>query len=120
MGCTYLYLSASFTGAAAYGRVKDHKREVEILEELLGQSYWRRGKRGAWYDRWALILMHHFARAKQEVDGEIRQLSKSEQNEVLKKAMEIVIRGLHDDDTHIGIFSLTYSRSESAHVYFSH
>ena len=75
---------------------------MALLEELLSQRRWRRGKRGAWYDRWALVLMHHKSRAKREVNGELQPISKVEQKEVLEKAMQVIIEGLHDEDTHIG------------------
>ena len=91
-----------FPGATAYGKLKDFDREISLLQELLAQRRWRRGKRGAWYDRWALVLMHHVVRTKHEVNGEQVALSKEEQKKVLRNAMDVVIEGLHDDDTHIG------------------
>lgn len=81
---------------------------MSLLEELLAQSRWRRGKRGAWYDRLALILMHHKAKAARQgiltdVDGTDEKVNDEEQ--VLRKAMEVILRGLHDEDTHIGMTS---------------
>lgn len=91
-------------GAAAYGRLKRFNQEISILEELLAQPRWRRGKRGEWYDRWALILMHHLVREKREIDGKQIALAKKEQEEILKRAMKVIIRGLEDEDTHVGAF----------------
>ena len=104
--CAHL-LVLNYTGASAFGRLKEFDREIAILEELLMQSRWRRGKRGAWYDRWALILMHHLVREKREVDGKQVALEKDEQSRILKQAMQIIVRGLEDEDTHIGMVNDT-------------
>jgi Fanconi-associated nuclease 1 len=37
----------------------DHDAEVSILRHLLSQTSFRRGKRGDWYDRLALVLMRY-------------------------------------------------------------
>ncbi|KAH8117012.1 VRR-NUC domain-containing protein [Phellopilus nigrolimitatus] len=97
----YILTRIVYKGATAYGKLKNFDRELELLRELLAQRRWRRGKRGAWYDRWALVLMHHLPRLKREVNGELLSPSKDEQKKFLEEAMDIVIRGLHDDDTHI-------------------
>ncbi|KAL5489948.1 hypothetical protein ACEPAI_4780 [Sanghuangporus weigelae] len=97
----YILTRIVYKGATAYGKLKEFDREIALLQELLAQRRWRRGKRGAWYDRWALVLMHHVVCTKCEVDGEQVPLSKEEQKKVLQKAMKVVIEGLHDDDTHI-------------------
>ena len=46
--------------------------------------------------------MHHKSRAKREVNGELQPISKAEQKKVLERAMQVIIEGLHDEDTHIG------------------
>lgn len=101
------------TGALAFGCLKNYAREAELLEELLAQHFWRRGKRGAWYDRLALVFMHHVARktakrgssvvAKEnENGGDGQQLSKEDKQKILQRAMDVIVKGLHDADTHIG------------------
>ncbi|KAL5511287.1 hypothetical protein ACEPAH_4503 [Sanghuangporus vaninii] len=97
----YILTRIVYKGATAYGKLKEFEREIDLLQELLAQRRWRRGKRGAWYDRWALVLMHHVVRTKREVDGDQVPLSKEEQKKVLQEAMKVVTEGLHDDDTHI-------------------
>ena len=91
---------------------------------MLAQRFWRRGKRGAWYDRLALVLMHHLARKTSKrdlsvtakatknskgddveiVDDDERdmELNKGGRQEILKRAMDVIVEGLHDTDTHIG------------------
>jgi hypothetical protein len=72
-------------GASALGVLKEYATELEVLDALLSQHRWRCGKRGAWYDRKACILMTHCGKNKA----------------TLEKALEVVIEGLKDDDTHI-------------------
>lgn len=50
--------------------------------------------------------MHHLSRAKQEINGESRPISKEDQNKVLHKAMKVIHDGLRDEDTHIGLFCI--------------
>lgn len=68
-------------GSAALGMLGEHEYELEVLETLLAQRRWRRGRRGRWHERRALLLM------------------KFKEFERAKKA---VIEALEDEDTHIG------------------
>ena len=52
----YVYTKMVHKATTAYATLKEHHRELSIIEELLGQTYWRKGKRAAWYERRALIL----------------------------------------------------------------
>ncbi|THG99844.1 hypothetical protein EW026_g2590 [Hermanssonia centrifuga] len=72
-------------GTHALGILKEHEAELGVLEALLRQTRWRRGRRGRWYERRALILMTH--------------LSKEEG--VYHRAMTAVLDALKDSDTHI-------------------
>lgn len=56
------------------------------MEALLAQKRWRRGKRGRWYERRALILSTHFPK----------------DEETTERALNAVIEALLDPDTHIG------------------
>lgn len=73
-------------GSAALGTLGEHERELEVLEALLAQNRWRRGQRGKWYERRALILTTY--------------LPKDE--ETTERALDAVIEALVDPDTHIG------------------
>lgn len=72
-------------GATALGILHEYDLEIQVLRALLAQRVWRRGKRGAWYDRLALVLMHHY------------------QGDVAKKrqAVEVCLDALEDPDTHL-------------------
>lgn len=74
-------------GASALGTLGDHRMELEILETLLKQKRWRRGRRGRWHERRALILQTYMG--KDQI--------------ILNEAMRAVIEGLEDDDTHMGM-----------------
>lgn len=53
-------------GTAVLARLHEYDREIQVLRELLGQTCFRRGKRGEWCDRLALVLMHHIGGDKEE------------------------------------------------------
>jgi len=73
-------------GADALGALKEYDRELEVLEDLLNQRRWRRGRRGKWYDRRALVLT--------------RYCDKSP--ETLRRAVRGLLDSLNDRDTHLG------------------
>lgn len=73
-------------GAEALGFLKDYDRELEVLEALLKQRHWKRGRRGKWYERRALVLT--------------RYCDKSP--ETLWRAVRGLIDSLNDRDTHLG------------------
>jgi hypothetical protein len=72
-------------GARALGILKEYDQEIDVLKNLLAQHIWRRGKRGAWYDRLALINMHHFG-------GNVNNK---------RIAVEVCLDALEDVDTHL-------------------
>ncbi|EPQ57894.1 hypothetical protein GLOTRDRAFT_36429 [Gloeophyllum trabeum ATCC 11539] len=74
-----------YKGAHALGLLHEYAAELQVLEELLAQKRWRRGKRGQWHERRALILMTHFPK----------------DTETHERAMDVVIEALEDDDTHL-------------------
>lgn len=83
-----------YKGCALLARQRQFHREKEVLEQLLQQMHFRRGKRGAWYDRLALILMTHFEENKKQRRRE---------------ALDVCIRGLEDSFTHLSkVFRIPY------------
>ncbi|KAF9561143.1 hypothetical protein CPC08DRAFT_635815 [Agrocybe pediades] len=54
----YIYARMVHKASASLVTLKDHERHLEVIESLLSQKYWRRGKRAAWYERRAIILGH--------------------------------------------------------------
>ncbi|KIO34751.1 hypothetical protein M407DRAFT_16703 [Tulasnella calospora MUT 4182] len=74
-----------YKAAYACGVLKRHYEEEQIIRTLLSQRRWRKGRRGAWYDRLALILMNY----------------KDKDNASLEEALQLVKEGLEDPDTHL-------------------
>ena len=75
-------------GAYVLGTLKEYEEELKVLETLLAQQRWRRGRRGRWHERRALVLMTHL----------------KDEGGRYEEAMEVVIAALEDPDTHIGKF----------------
>jgi Fanconi-associated nuclease 1 len=73
-------------GADAFGTLKEYDRELDVLEALLSQRRWRRGRRGKWYERRALILMRYCDKTP----------------EILRRAVRGLLDSLNDQDTHLG------------------
>ncbi|PBK93269.1 hypothetical protein ARMGADRAFT_966786 [Armillaria gallica] len=88
----YIYTRMVEKYARALGQLKEYEVEVETLDELLGQRFWRRGKRGSWYDRRALVEITYLSK----VEGK-----KSKSRPKLKIAMEHLKDALRDEDTHL-------------------
>ena len=51
----WVYTRLVFKGAYVLSRFHDYEREWEVLSELLDQKLFRRGRRGEWWERRALI-----------------------------------------------------------------
>lgn len=83
--CGHVLTRIVYKGAHALGLLHEYAAELQVLEELLAQKRWRRGKRGQWHERRALILMTHFPK----------------DTETHERAMDVVIEALEDDDTHL-------------------
>lgn len=78
-----------YKGAEALGILHEYDNECMVLRALLAQRRWRRGKRGAWYDRLALVLMNHY------------NSSPAEKEEKQREATQVCIDGLLDEATHL-------------------
>ncbi|WWD17625.1 hypothetical protein CI109_102066 [Kwoniella shandongensis] len=78
-----------YKGATALGILHEYDNECMVLKALLAQRRWRRSRRGAWYDRLALVLMNHY------------NASPEEKEEKLREATQVCIDGLLDEDTHL-------------------
>lgn len=83
------------------GRLKQHKREHQILSELLQQKLFHPSRRGAWYQRKALLEEHYMA----ELDDTFSGLHAFGQEQLRKKwkrtALETSEQGLQDSQTHV-------------------
>ncbi|KIY72043.1 hypothetical protein CYLTODRAFT_389217 [Cylindrobasidium torrendii FP15055 ss-10] len=88
----FIYTRMVGKGSEALGHLKEYQAEVDILNELLGQRHWRRGRRGRWYERRALVTITYLSK----VEGKKRK-----NNTVLRRARAELVQALEDEDTHI-------------------
>lgn len=59
------------------GFLGEYEYELEVIEDLLKQVRWRRGRRGAWYDRQVLLLTRYLkdpGRAKKAAEEGLRDM----------------------------------------------
>ncbi|KAL1944729.1 hypothetical protein VTO73DRAFT_3159 [Trametes versicolor] len=90
--CGHILTRVVCKGAHALGILHEYEQELAVLDALLAQKRWRRGRRGRWHDRRALLLMKHLRDATEDDDEQLR---------VEKAALTGVIAALEDQDTHI-------------------
>ncbi|CEQ43030.1 SPOSA6832_04915, partial [Sporobolomyces salmonicolor] len=91
---------AAYKAAACYAKLGDHDREVSILRFLLSQTSFRRGKRGDWHDRLALVLMNYPLGEEREsciMAKKKERLARERKEEALRGCE----RGLEDPFTHL-------------------
>lgn len=77
----------------ALGPLKSYDLELKVLQALLGQKIWMRGKRARWYERRA-IVQGHITRQMEGIDTK---------HGLLWQTMEGVKEALRDEDTGIGV-----------------
>lgn len=83
-------------GAGVLARFKLHTREKEVLEALLAQRYFRRGKRGEWHDRLALIVAQYSLASTAPPSS-----SSTAKTQSKMAALRIAVAGIEDPDTHL-------------------
>ena len=84
----YIYTRMVDKAIQSFGPLKQYDDELIILNCLLNQKYWRRGKRANWYVRRAIIQNHLWLRDKDE--------------KLLLESMQGIKEALLDEDTGIG------------------
>ncbi|KAI8989721.1 VRR-NUC domain-containing protein [Trametes punicea] len=89
--CGHILTRVVCKGAYALGILHEYDRELEVLNALLAQTRWRRGRRGRWHERRALLLMNHLR------DADHTDVAA----ETDAAALVGVVAALEDPDTHI-------------------
>lgn len=93
----WVYTRIVHKGTYVLGRFKEHKREHQMLTELLAQHLFHAARRGAWYQRKAL-LEEHYMWALEPNEGR----SEAEQKKYWKRiALQTCEDGLQDRDCHL-------------------
>ncbi|KAI9698152.1 MAG: hypothetical protein M1836_004154 [Candelina mexicana] len=93
----WVYTRIIHKGAYVLGRFKMHKREHEVLSELLDQRLFHSARRGAWYQRKALLEEHYLA-ALSPSEGRNAEAQKKVWKKVALRTCE---DGLHDRECHL-------------------
>lgn len=93
----WVYTRIVHKGTYVLGRFKEHKREHQMLTELLAQHLFHAARRGAWYQRKAL-LEEHYMWALEPNEGR----PEAEQKKYWKRiALQTCEDGLQDRDCHL-------------------
>ncbi|KAI9720452.1 MAG: hypothetical protein M1812_002958 [Candelaria pacifica] len=93
----WVYTRIIHKGAYVLGRFRMHKREHETLSELLNQHLFHSARRGAWYQRKALLEEHYLAALSASEGRNVEA-----QKKVWKKiALRTCEDGLRDRDCHL-------------------
>lgn len=92
-----------YKAAAIHARLGQHSEEIEILRSLLQQTIFRRGKRGEWWDRIALVYMNYATEEEAKLNAK-RDKDKLEDllRDRRQTALNCCERGLSDPYTHVG------------------
>ena len=95
----------------ALATLKEYPLEEEVLDALLAQRVWRRGKRAAWYERRALIQTNYLCKGKPEElpNGKTRAPI---DERVLQRAVNGLHDALKDDDVGLGTGFLCYPQHQ--------
>ncbi|KAF8647479.1 hypothetical protein AX16_006684 [Volvariella volvacea WC 439] len=88
----HIYTRMVHKSLRALATLKEYDFEAEVLEALLGQRFWARGKRAKWYDRRALVYTQYLSKGP---DGKKPDLG------VLRKALDGLKEALFDTDVGI-------------------
>ena len=91
----WVYTRLVFKGAYVLSRFQKAAEEHEVLERLLSQKLYRRGRRGEWYDRKALIEQHYMFKYESNTS-----VVKAKRKWRLR-ALDTCSRALQDIDTHV-------------------
>ncbi|EED17004.1 conserved hypothetical protein [Talaromyces stipitatus ATCC 10500] len=93
----WVYTRIIHKGLYPLGRFKEHKREHELLIDLLDQKLFHAARRGAWYQRKAL-LEEHYLWALTPNEGRTEEAQKKYWKRIALTTCEA---GLQDPDCHV-------------------
>ena len=93
----WVYTRIIHKAAYVMGRLRLYKREYELLSELLSQRLFHSARRGAWYQRKALIEEHYMTAVIPSVEGDVE----AEKKKWKRVALRTCESGLEDSDCHL-------------------
>ncbi|KZV88299.1 hypothetical protein EXIGLDRAFT_651295 [Exidia glandulosa HHB12029] len=95
----HVYTRILHNGCRALAILKDYQSEITALKALLEQMIWRKSKRGAWYERLALLYHQYGHRVTLDEEDAAKFVDLEDQH--LHLARETVLKGLEDEHTHL-------------------
>ena len=93
----WVYSRIVHKGTSVLGRFKEHEREHQMLSELLGQHLFHAARRGAWYQRKALLEEHYMWALKPD-EGRSEDAQKKHWKRI---SLQTCVDGLQDRDCHL-------------------
>ncbi|KAF9068946.1 hypothetical protein BDP27DRAFT_1294387 [Rhodocollybia butyracea] len=99
----YILTRLLWKTAECYALLHQFYEELNIIKMLLDQTFWRRAKRGKWYDRRALIKEYHLSKElkrEAEANGWSKKFLHERKQALWKEAREGLYEALNDVDTH--------------------
>lgn len=93
----WVYTRIIHKGLHPLARLKEHKREHELLTELLAQRFFHTSRRGSWYQRKALVEEHYMWALTPNED----QSDELQKKFWKRAALKTCETGLQDPDCHI-------------------
>lgn len=93
----WVYSRIVHKGTSVLGRLKEHEREHQMLSELLAQHLFHAARRGAWYQRKALLEEHYMWALKPD-EGRLEEAQKKYWKRI---ALQTCEDGLQDKDCHL-------------------
>ena len=94
----HAYTRIAHKAAHAHGRLRQYLREHALVAELLDQKLFQTARRGAWYQRKALLEEHHMPEAHPDPEGAEPEQRKKHWRRIAASTCE---RGLEDRDCHL-------------------
>ncbi|KAL8642765.1 MAG: hypothetical protein Q9228_000556 [Teloschistes exilis] len=96
----WVYTRIVHKGTSVLGRFKEHKREHHLLTELLNQRLFHAARRGAWYQRKAL-LEEHYMWALSPSDDDHHRTEEAQKKHWKRIALCTCEDGLQDRECHL-------------------
>ena len=93
----WVYTRTVHKGLDALARFKERKREHELLTELLDQRLFHPARRGAWYQRKALLEEHYM----REIEPNEGRNEEAQKRHWKKVALHTCEQGLQDRECHV-------------------
>lgn len=93
----WIYTRIVHKGTYVLGRFKEHKREHQLLTELLAQRLFHTARRGSWYQRKALLEEHYLYTLTTD-DDRSEDVKKKHWKRIALRTCE---NGLQDKDCHL-------------------